>query len=160
MSSEVPKTQHLEDLAEWLQEIIDEEGFDTFVREGLYGVMDRLRELNETHKPDILRDIRDLGWVVLSHADLVDAANYCPGESAPVKWLFHKRGDTFKKIDGIVVEGRSRTDEEALWIAAGRIARHELSSEKAVKYADKLLAKGKSFKKAIEAAKEKFKEEE
>lgn len=159
MPREVPKTQNLKDLAEWLQEIIDEEGFDTFVRDGLYGVIERLHELSETHKPDILRDIRDLGWAVLSHTDLVDATNYCPGESAPVKWMFHKLGDTFKKIDGIVVEGRSRTDEEALWIAAGRIARHELPSEKAVKYADKLLTKGTPFKKAIEAAKEKFKED-
>jgi len=158
MLKEAIRPQDLEELAKSLEEMIKAEGFDTYVREGLHEVADRLRELNDTHKPEILRDLRDLGWYVLQHNDIFGEATQWGG-SPSARWMFHKPGTSFWS-DGVVAEGRGSTDEDALWMVAARVARHELSSKKALAYANKLVNKGESFKKAIEAAKEKFKEGE
>lgn len=151
-----PKFPHecsLEELADRIVEIVQEEGFDTAPRESLCYIADRIRELGAKHVPDVLRDLRDMGWVVVNHRDVIDSGGSLH-EPPRAHWMLHKRTDKSPfRCAGLVFEGEGETDEDALWYVAAKIARHELKTRRKLRFANELLKQGKSFKQAIAAAK-------
>jgi len=154
-----PKFSHecgLDELADRIIEIVEEEGFDTAPRESLCYIADRIRELGAKHVPDVLRDLRDMGWVVVNHCDVLDSTHSIH-EPPRVHWMLHKRTDKSPfRCAGIVFEGSGETDEDALWAVAARIARYELGTTQRLKYANELLHDGKSFRQAVTAAKKRY----
>lgn len=150
-----PKFSHecdLGELADRMEKIIEEERMDTAPRDSLLYIADRIRALGEKHTPDILRDLRDLGWVVVNHCDLLDEGPNIPTRA---RWIMHKRDqNSGYRYKGLTFEATGESDEEALWMIAAMVARHELRTQAKLRYANRLIKKdGKSFAQAMRAAK-------